>query len=1176
MNISQAALRSATGHPDPLPVTASRRKADQITPTPHREKTVLFDGHAGTNNLAPSPPRGYQGPPKATKPSETNNDPPFTPKQVLTGVYNNIRSNVATAVEAYTILTPLRPRRTTEDSEKQAPWTTDVLAPATESTASVSDTSSLTTLSAPPATSPSKPSPGRLLAPNGRLPNRYSMPALPAPADNNFNPPTLNTATLRLTHNEDDAEGRLPDEETLRPNNYDVGGSQLFNNHDEENLNNKLPALPDDDFLRLRAASLENSKLNDSYEEDLNTKPPALPEAEFRRLQLLSHAATNHSPGNGPTLSDTPPVKTSTPIQKQSSLEASFAKAVSRSLQQRLTCTRATPGKPTTTTRTATPLPGALRAPTVFPTPAATMTVIDNSNTSGTAPSGTSTTYDTSSDINLLNPTDEAEFPSLHTTNMRPINATRRASNRKSTTFSTTTTVSPPTTTDPPTARKPSSKSRRTPAASPPPEIAHTHRAIVVLTVRVDAEDSFGNFLDAITDALQFMRKYVDPTTAFLPKKDSPKEFGPITSRETCPEVQFVLLRHYLDSKNMYAFANGKPKSMKTIKVSATLGINEDPKPLFDAVRGDLMNFQVSMVYKPYQALDTTNRLLFLGAPQDANKHETEETIYRILSQLEKKLRVNDPDGFPFEIHGGELPRFAIVSEQPGGLPYVEKTDAEKSARVGPPREQRTLQILCATADYDRLARLVMAAKEEKHWTKEFGPSCHPAEVPTNEYSESQRQRYVQMIETHRSSQLSAGSVPISGLRDADKEFTLRRLPDAKNRAQPPMELTIKTVMRDMKFKGKMLWLCVLKADNGRYTGYFSSGDAVLTAYVQAFLLCPAAQIYFYLLKRGYYKSDVERLIRNTFNFEQQSLIAETKYNADTRLAYIKSEKDEFMDIIQASYSATSAIDSTAGLSEAQLKLRQAQKDAVVGKLKVGDINHYDFDDGQSITSVHTKAHDDGDDISLASKSIGNTCFEPDDSDIDDDDLSFEDAATDELTTNKSSSVQFIDLSQLSCEPMSSPNNADTEMDVSESLGRERVINIEEDQASFATAMWKHCSGYAPDMMLILNILLTELEIPDYNISNSSVPTHLRELLTQETQQDAEVTSAYLLSIRESVEAGVAEQEALAVARQQEEDAHYGYTAGSPVTTTAEAVTIEQPRGCTESVGTSQPGVEES
>lgn len=218
MNISQAALRSATGHPDPLPVTASRRKADQITPTPHREKTVLFDGHAGTDNLAPSPPRGYQGPPKATKPSESNNDPPFTPKQVLTGVYNNIRSNVATAVEAYTILTPLRPRRTTEDSEKQAPWTTDVLAPATESTASVSDTSSLTTLSAPPATSPSKPSPGRLLAPNGRLPNRYSMPALPAPADNNFNPPTLNTATLMLTHNEDDAEGLLPDEETLRPN----------------------------------------------------------------------------------------------------------------------------------------------------------------------------------------------------------------------------------------------------------------------------------------------------------------------------------------------------------------------------------------------------------------------------------------------------------------------------------------------------------------------------------------------------------------------------------------------------------------------------------------------------------------------------------------------------------------------------------------------------------------------------------------------------------------------------------------------------------------------------------------------------------------------------------------------------------------------------------------------
>lgn len=141
-----------------------------------------------------------------------------------------------------------------------------------------------------------------------------------------------------------------------------------------------------------------------------------------------------------------------------------------------------------------------------------------------------------------------------------------------------------------------------------------------------------------------------------------------------------------MDSKNSYAFSNGKPKTIKTIRVSATLGMNEDPKEIFDAVRGDLMRFHVSMTYKPYQALDTVNRLLFLGAPQDANKHEAEETIYRILSELEVRRRTYDPDGFPPEIHGGVLPWFAIVSEQPGGLPYVEKSESEKAtSRVGPP-----------------------------------------------------------------------------------------------------------------------------------------------------------------------------------------------------------------------------------------------------------------------------------------------------------------------------------------------------------------------------------------------------------------------------------------------------------------------------------------------------------
>lgn len=1115
MNFSQLSLRAATDPSADPPNSAPRRKAVDITATPDRAnitKELIADD---SEEYIPSPPRGFQGPTKSTKSAASANPSSIT-KQSLAEYYANLRAKASSTVaEAYTVLTPLRARRATDNITKD-----------TDSTGSVPSTSAGS--ETPMDTFPFLPAPAatptRLLAPNGRLPSRGSP---------------INTAIINIT-------------DPAQPNTSENSTTLL--NHDTATT-----------------LTTADNPINTDETEDLYTKPHALPDAEFRRLRLLSQTTTHHSPAPTGTLEALTKQKHPPSSQKQSSLEASFAKAVTKSLHNRLS----------------TPLPNNNKQQTTLPS------ALRKTNTSSTKTSTTKTTTwsptetDTTEEASPTLPTsNDDDLATLHPTTMRPV---RRNPRRSTTDAPLQTALSTPPPAAPLTITKPSTttttnttRSNRKQPNPPAPVLTHDFHSVVVLIVRVDAENSFDNFLDSMADTISFIQRYVDTTAAFLPKPGSPKEFGPISSRETCPEVQFVMIRHYLDSKNPYAFSNGKPKTTKAIRVSAILGTNEDPAQMFDAISGDLMRFNVSMTYKPFQALDTENRLVFLGAPQNANKHETEETIYRICSDVEARRRNLDPDGFPAHIHSGDFPRFAVVSEQPGGMPYVEKTASEKSStRVGPPREQRTLQILCASSDYDRITRVVMAAKEEKHWTKEFGPSCHPTEVPTNEYSEAERQRYLVMVETHRSAQLSQGTVPISGLRDADKEITLRRLPDSKNKPQPAMQLNIKQVMRDMKFKGKLLWLCVLKADNGRYVGYFSSGDAVLTAYTQAFLLCPAAQVYFYLLKRGYLKADVDRLIRNTFNFEQQSLIAETRYNAETRLAYIKSEKDEFMDIISAAYNPETAVDPSAGLSDAQLKLRQAQSEVVVGTLKAGAINYYNFDDGQSITTIHTRAAADDDDNSIATKSIGDTRFEPDDSEDDNDD--------DLIPTNLSSSVQFTGLEHLTVEPPAAQNNVmdtiDRDLDT-DTLGEEQDTHMDDaGTLSFATEMWKQYAGDADDMKTVINILLTEHEIADnYEVSDSVIPKHLRELLFQETKGDTDLTRAYLLSIRESVEAGITDaniseslathDEELAFQLQLLEDEAALTTAGLPATTAAAAANLGQPRGRVDSVGTSRPGVE--
>ena len=72
-------------------------------------------------------------------------------------------------------------------------------------------------------------------------------------------------------------------------------------------------------------------------------------------------------------------------------------------------------------------------------------------------------------------------------------------------------------------------------------------------------------------------------------------------------------------------------------------------------------------------------------------------------------------------------PDFVVVSEQPQGMPWEQTVPGRRS--TGPPKERRCIQIMCATEDYERLAKLVMAAKERGIWTREFGV-CYPTEAP--------------------------------------------------------------------------------------------------------------------------------------------------------------------------------------------------------------------------------------------------------------------------------------------------------------------------------------------------------------------------------------------------------------------------------------------------------------
>ena len=175
-----------------------------------------------------------------------------------------------------------------------------------------------------------------------------------------------------------------------------------------------------------------------------------------------------------------------------------------------------------------------------------------------------------------------------------------------------------------------------------------------------------------MVDALAFLRAHVDPTIAILPKSpDFDNEH--LVDKPSFPTVVYTLNQRYFNIETRSAFADTlKTQSGRTVRLSLILGSSVPiTHQLLDEVRHDTSKLGVTFWYKPHQEVDTMTRLVFLGAPNNANKEEAKEIIDKVLCPLEQHLLATDPKTYPSEVFGLPWPNFAVVSEQPTGQPYV-------------------------------------------------------------------------------------------------------------------------------------------------------------------------------------------------------------------------------------------------------------------------------------------------------------------------------------------------------------------------------------------------------------------------------------------------------------------------------------------------------------------------
>jgi hypothetical protein len=107
------------------------------------------------------------------------------------------------------------------------------------------------------------------------------------------------------------------------------------------------------------------------------------------------------------------------------------------------------------------------------------------------------------------------------------------------------------------------------------------------------------------------------------------------------------------------------------------------------------------------------------------------------------------------------------------------------------------------------------------------------------------------MVQTHGSVSLSMGAAQIEGMIDINTTFTLCLTPDLDGKPRKPTTKLVRDVFNLMQTEEKKVWICLVTELNGMSTGYFSSVMDTIKEHVAAFVMCPGAQVYWWLLRQG-------------------------------------------------------------------------------------------------------------------------------------------------------------------------------------------------------------------------------------------------------------------------------------------------------------------------------------
>jgi hypothetical protein len=413
----------------------------------------------------------------------------------------------------------------------------------------------------------------------------------------------------------------------------------------------------------------------------------------------------------------------------------------------------------------------------------------------------------------------------------------------------------------------------------------------------------------------------------------------------------------------------------KAIKGSAVMVFFLDPKKCLDKAAEDLRNMGCMIFYKLCQEVSMIARQILLGAPNTIEEDIIKQTIDEELKLVEQKLLSKNNEYKLLKNQRSTWLNYAIVQEFPAVMPW--EGAEEKKQKQGTNNVCLAYVLHVHEPDYERMKMLLTYAKDWKVWHKHWGNTAFTIEITTEKSIQALKTKYIQMIQTHRSIQLSMGAAMLEGLIDTDTTFTLCLLLDADGNERPPTVKSKREIFNLMEINDKKVWICVSTGLNGMSTGYFSSMVQEISEHTAAFIACPGAHVYWWLRHRGCITVDNNNLIRHCFTLSQQQKVTLSKYLKD--FGHTVVDRTDGDNIIHASTSE-SIYDLTLGLSDRErrsLVPTQGYNATAItyGKAKEGAVEAHNFSAALSVISLHSAKRKGAEDKSVTTQTLAKSAY---------------------------------------------------------------------------------------------------------------------------------------------------------------------------------------------------------